>query len=239
MASPQYKRILLKLSGEALAGSKGFGVDPSITAAIAADLKPVVDAGVQVAVVIGGGNYFRGLSGASKGVSRTVGDTIGMLATVMNSLQVREAFRAAGIDAIVMNAIDIREAGEYYVPENAVRHLEAGRVVIIGAGTGNPFFTTDTAAALRAAETGCDVLLKATKVDGIYTADPVKDPSATKIVKLTHSEALSRGLEVMDSTAFSLCMDNSIPIIVFKLLETGNLNRVVTGEPVGSLVAKG
>ncbi len=239
MGAPVYKRILLKLSGEALAGTAGFGVDPAVTAAIAADVKSVVDAGVQVAVVIGGGNYFRGLTGASKGVSRTVGDTIGMLATVMNSLQVREAFRAAGIDAIVMNAIDIREAGEYYVPETAVCHLEQGRVVIIGAGTGNPFFTTDTAAALRAAETGCDVLLKATKVDGIYTADPVKDPSAVKLPQLTHSEALSRGLQVMDTTAFSLCMDNAIPIIVFKLLESGNLARVVAGEPVGSLVAKG
>ena len=234
-----YKRVLLKLSGEALAGGKGYGVDSAVTSQIAAEIKEIHDAGVQIAIVIGGGNIFRGVAGAADGTSRTAADNVGMLATMMNSLLVKEALIKVGIDARVLSAVSMEKIAEYYIADRAINHLENGRVVIIGGGTGNPYFTTDTAAALRCAETKCDVLFKATKVDGIYDSDPVKNPDAIKLPTLTHQEALSRNIKVMDSTAFSMCMDNNITINVFKLLEPGMLKASVEGKDVGSIVTKG
>ena len=239
MSTPVYKRVLLKLSGEALAGDQGYGVDPSVVASIAEDIKAIHNAGVQVGIVIGGGNIFRGVAGATQGVDRTAGDMVGMLATLMNSLLVKESLTKVGLDTRVLSAFKVEKAAEFFIRDRAVNHLEEGRVVIIAGGTGNPYFTTDTAAALRCAELDCDILMKATKVDGVYNKDPMKYSDAVKLTHLTHADALSQDLKVMDSTAFSLCMDNDIPILVFKLLEKGNLLRAVSGEAIGSTVTKG
>jgi uridylate kinase len=236
---PYYKRILLKISGEALAGSKGYGIDPAVARQIALEIKTVYDAGVQIVMVIGGGNIFRGVAGTSAGIDRNVGDTVGMLATIINSLLFRESLLAAGVKCRVLSAISVDKAADLYTAQRAIAHLNKGRVVIVAAGTGNPFFTTDTAAALRCAETRCDVLIKATKVDGIYDCDPATNPNAVKLDMLTHSEALARNIRVMDITAFSLCMENAIPILVFKLLESGNLRKCIEGHTVGSIVKKG
>ncbi|MCM2266038.1 MAG: UMP kinase [Desulfuromonadales bacterium] len=234
--TPVYKRILLKLSGEALAGQLGYGIDPDVIIGIAAEIREVVDLGVQVALVIGGGNIFRGLAASSAGMDRASADYMGMLATVMNSVAMQDALEKQGVVTRVQSAIEMQAIAEPYIRRRAVRHLEKGRVVIFGAGTGNPFFTTDTAASLRAAEIGAEVILKATKVDGIYTADPAKDPNAVRYETLTYLDVLKNGLQVMDSTATSLCMDNNLPIIVFDLTRHGNIRRVVCGDSIGTLV---
>ena len=233
---PAYRRVLLKLSGEALAGTAGFGIDPPTLDRIAREVKAVHDLGVQVAIVIGGGNIFRGMAGAAAGMDRASADYMGMLATVMNSLAIQDAVEHLGIETRVISAISMRQIAEPYIRRRAVRHLEMGRVVIFGAGTGNPYFTTDTAAALRANEMNCDVILKATKVDGVYNADPAKDPTAVLLPELTHLDALSRQLKVMDATALSLCMDTGLPICVFNLGREGNIVRVIEGEDVGTRV---
>jgi uridylate kinase len=238
-AKPVYHRVLLKLSGEALAGSRGQGIDAALCAQVAAEIKEVHDAGVQFGIVIGGGNIFRGVSTAANGMSRTSADAIGMLATVINSLAMKEYLIAAGVPAAVMCANAIDKVAEPFTAERAVAQLQAGRVVIIAGGTGNPFFTTDTAAALRCAEIGAEVILKATKVDGVYDSDPEKNPGAKRFDRITHQEALQRNLRVMDATAFSFCMENSLPIIVFKLLQQGNLRKCIEGKPVGTIVTKG
>jgi uridylate kinase len=235
----KFKRILLKLSGEALAGEIGFGVSPDIVLSVAQDIKQAKAAGAQVAVVIGGGNIFRGMSGAANGFPRTAGDNIGMLATLINSIMLAETLKKIGEDARVMNAFPADKVAEYFTAENAIRHLEKGRIVIISGGTGNPFFTTDTAAALRCAELACDVLFKATKVDGIYDKDPMKFGDAVKFDEITHSEALAKQLQVMDTAAFALCLENDIDILVFELLKKGNILRAVNGEKVGTIVKKG
>ena len=232
----KYKRVLLKLSGEALQGSKSYGIDPEFLRRLAQEIKKVVDLGVEVAIVIGGGNIFRGVSGATQGMDRATADYMGMLATVMNALALQDALEKEGLQTRVLTAIEMREIAEPYIRRRAIRHLEKGRVVIFGAGTGNPFFTTDTAAALRAAEINADVLLKATKVDGIYTTDPEKDKNAKKLDKLSYKEVITNGIKVMDSAAVSLCMENRIPIVVFDVRKPGNLERVVKGESIGSLV---
>jgi uridylate kinase len=232
----KYKRILLKLSGEALQGTKPYGIDPEFLRRLAHEIKNVVNLGVEVAIVIGGGNIFRGVSGATQGMDRATADYMGMLATVINALALQDALEKEGLQTRVLSAIEMREIAEPYIRRRAIRHLEKGRVVIFGAGTGNPFFTTDTAAALRAAEINADVLLKATKVDGIYTADPFKDENAKKLDKLSYRDVITNGIKVMDSAAVSLCMENSIPIVVFDVRKPGNLERVVKGETVGSLV---
>jgi uridylate kinase len=234
--TPVYKRILLKISGEALAGAAGYGIDPAVAAAIAAEIKEVHASGVQVGVVLGGGNIFRGVAGVAQGVDRTTGDIVGMLATVINSLLFKETLASAGLEARVLSAIKVEKAAEFFIAQRAIEHLESGRVVIMAGGTGNPYFTTDTAAALRCAETKAEVLFKATKVDGIYTDDPAKNPLAVKIPSLTHEEALAKNLRIMDATAFSLCMENNIPIVVFKLSQAGNLRKCVEGRSVGSIV---
>ena len=235
-SKPKYERILLKLSGEALAGQQGYGIDPEVISAIAAEIKDVVDLGVQVALVIGGGNIFRGLSAASRGMDRASADYMGMLATVMNSLAMQDALETIGVKTRVQSAIEMQEIAEPYIRRRAVRHLEKGRVVIFGAGTGNPYFTTDTAASLRAMEINADVILKATKVDGVYSADPNKDKNAVKYDTLTYIEVLQQNLQVMDATATSLCMDNSLPIIIFDLTSPGNIEKVVRGAEIGTLV---
>jgi uridylate kinase len=234
--TPVYKRILLKLSGEALAGRQGYGIDPDVICGIAAEVREVVELGVQVALVIGGGNIFRGIAASSAGMDRASADYMGMLATVMNSVAMQDALEKQGVVTRVQSAIEMQAIAEPYIRRRAVRHLEKGRVVIFGAGTGNPFFTTDTAASLRAAEIGAEVILKATKVDGVYTADPAKDPTAVRYETLTYLEVLKRGLQVMDSTATSLCMDNNLPIVVFDLNRRGNIRKVVCGEAIGTLV---
>lgn len=236
---PYYKRILLKISGEALSGERGFGIDNEVIKQVVSEIKPVYDAGVEIAMVIGGGNILRGVEAAAKGLNRTASDTVGMLATIINSLLFKEALLGAGIEARVLSAIKVEKAAEFYIPQRAINHMNKRRVVIIAGGTGNPYFTTDTAAALRCVETQCDVLLKATKVDGIYDSDPVKNPDAVKLNTITHSEALKRDLRIMDATAFSLCMENNVPIIVFKLLESGNLRKCIEGHQIGSIVNKG
>ena len=236
-APPAYRRILLKLSGEALAGGRGFGIDTEIVVRIAGELRDVVSRGVQVAVVIGGGNIFRGIAASASGMDRSTGDYMGMLATVINALAFQDAVEKVGVQTRVLSAIEMRAVAEPYIRRRAIRHLEKGRVVVFAAGTGNPFFTTDTAGALRAAEIGAEVILKATKVDGIYTADPQKDPTATKLDRVSYIEALNRGLQVMDTTAISLCMDNKLPIVVFDLGVSGNILRIVNGESVGSVVS--
>jgi uridylate kinase len=236
MAEPYYKRVLLKLSGEALGGEQGYGIDPNTITTIAREVKRVVELGVQLSIVIGGGNIFRGLAASSKGMDRASADYMGMLATMINSLALQDALEKVGVDTRVQSAIAMAEVAEPYIRRRAIRHLEKGRVVIFGAGTGNPYFTTDTAASLRAMEIGADVILKGTKVDGVYSADPKKDPSATKFETLDYLEVLRKGLQVMDATAISLCMDNSLPIIVFDVTTDGNVVRVVCGERIGTLV---
>jgi len=231
----KYKRIL-KLSGEALQGNKNYGIDPEFLRRLAKEIKQVVELGTEVAIVIGGGNIFRGVSGATQGMDRATADYMGMLATVINALALQDALEKEGLNTRVLTAIEMKEIAEPYIRRRAIRHLEKGRVVIFAAGTGNPFFTTDTAAALRAAEINADVLLKATKVDGIYTADPLKDKNAKKLDKLSYKEVITNGIKVMDSAAVSLCMENNIPIVVFDVRKPGNLERVVKGESVGSLV---
>jgi uridylate kinase len=233
---PSYKRIMLKLSGEALAGQQGYGIDPDIIMGIAQEIRGVVDLGVQLSIVIGGGNIFRGLAASSAGMDRASADYMGMLATVMNSLALQDALEKAGVITRVQSAIEMQAIAEPYIRRRAVRHLEKGRVVIFGAGTGNPFFTTDTAASLRAIEIGAEIILKATKVDGVYNADPAKDKNAVKYDQLSYLDVLKQGLEVMDSTATSLCMDNNLPIIVFDLTTSGNIQRVVCGDQIGTVV---
>ncbi len=233
---PKYGRILLKLSGEALAGKQGYGIDPEIIADIASEIREVVALGVQVALVIGGGNIFRGVAAASRGMDRASADYMGMLATVMNSLALQDSLEQLEVVTRVQSAIEMREVAEPYIRRRAVRHLEKGRVVIFAAGTGNPYFTTDTAASLRAMEIGAEVILKATKVDGVYSADPAKDKTAVKLPRLTYLDVLKKGLQVMDATATSLCMDNNLPIVVFNLTARGNIQKVVLGEDIGTIV---
>jgi uridylate kinase len=233
---PRYRRVLLKLSGEALMGSRPFGLEFEVIRAIAEQVKEVHALGVQVAMVIGGGNIYRGLAGSSSGIDRVTGDYMGMLATVINSLAVQDALERLGVHTRVLTAIEIHQVAEPYIRRRAMRHLEKGRVVIIAAGTGNPYFTTDSAAALRAMEVKAEVILKATQVDGIYSADPKKEPKAKKFEQITYLEVLEKGLKVMDATAISLCMDNSVPIIVFNLGARGNIMRAVMGEKIGSIV---
>ncbi len=235
-AQPAYHKILLKLSGEALAGENGYGIDPEIITTIASEIHDVVALGVQLSVVIGGGNIFRGLAASSAGMDRASADYMGMLATVMNSLALQDALESAGVKTRVQSAIEMREIAEPYIRRRAVRHLEKGRVVIFAAGTGNPYFTTDTAASLRAMEIGAEVILKATKVDGVYTADPAKDATAVKYESLSYLDVLQNGLQIMDATATSLCMDNDLPIIVFNLTQPGNILKVVMGESIGTIV---
>jgi uridylate kinase len=226
----------LKLSGEALAGAQGYGIDPDTLTTIAREIKEVVDLGVQLALVIGGGNIFRGLAASSKGMDRASADYMGMLATVINSLAMQDALEKVGVLTRVQSAIAMSEVAEPYIRRRAMRHLEKGRVVIFGAGTGNPYFTTDTAASLRAMEIGADVILKGTKVDGVYTADPKKDSDAVKFEQLTYIDVLRKGLQVMDATATSLCMDNNLPIVVFDITTPGNVKRLVMGDKIGTIV---
>ncbi len=231
-----YKRILLKLSGEALMGDRQYGIDPDRLAEYAQEIKTVVEQGVEVAIVIGGGNIFRGVAGASKGMDRVQGDHMGMLATVINGLALQGSLEDAGIQTRLQSAIQINEVAEPFIRRRAIRHLEKGRVVIFGGGTGNPYFTTDSAAVLRAIEIHADVILKGTRVDGIYTADPEKDKEATKFDFITFDDVISKGLKVMDTTAFTLSQENELPIIVFDMNNKGNLLKVVTGENIGTKV---
>jgi uridylate kinase len=233
---PKYKRILLKLSGEALMGDKSFGMDPAIIEQYARDIKGITELGVQVAVVIGGGNIYRGMNEKDTGIERAHGDYMGMLATVINGMAMQAMLEKVNVYTRLQSAIKMEQIAEPYIRRRAIRHLEKGRVVIFGAGTGNPYFTTDTAGSLRAIEIQADVILKGTRVDGIYTADPEKDKTATKYNKITFQECISKNLKVMDMTAFTLCMENKLPIIVFDMNKPGNLHRVVTGEKVGTLV---
>jgi uridylate kinase len=236
VSEPSYKRVLLKLSGEALMGEKQYGIDPAITTQIAKDVQEIQGLGVETAIVIGGGNIFRGVAGTARGMDRATGDYMGMLATVINALALQDALEQFGVNTRVMSAIEMRAVAEPFIRRRAIRHLEKGRAVIFAAGTGNPYFTTDTAAALRAMEIRASVIMKATKVDGIYTADPMKDPSATRYDTISYLQVLEQRLKVMDATAISLCMDNQLPILVFNLRTPGNLRRAVLGEPVGSVV---
>ena len=232
----RYKRVLLKLSGEALAGDLGYGIDPKVVDSLADEIADVVHDGVQLAIVVGGGNIFRGVSGAAEGMDRSQADYIGMLATVMNALALQDSFDRHGVISRVQSAINMQEVSEPYIRRRAIRHLEKGRVVILAAGTGNPYFTTDTTAALRACELDVDVLMKATKVDGVYDSDPVKNSDAKRYDRISYMEVLSQGLNVMDSTATSLCMDNKVPMIVFDLTVQGNIARALKGEDVGTTV---
>jgi uridylate kinase len=236
MKKPRYKRILLKISGEILTGEKDYGIDPVVIGQISQEIKEVVSLGVEIAIVIGGGNIFRGVAASSKGMDRATADYMGMLATVLNGLALQDALEKIDVHTRVQTAIEMREIAEPYIRRRAMRHLEKGRVVIFAAGTGNPFFTTDTTASLRATEIGAEVILKATKVDGIYDADPLLHEGAHKYEKLTYLDVLKKQLKVMDATAISLCMDQHIPIIVFSLKERGNIQRVVLGEKVGTEV---
>ena len=236
MESPFYKKILLKLSGEALMGDQEFGISPDVIASYAKQIKEIVDLGVEVSIVIGGGNIFRGISGAAQGVDRVTGDHMGMLATVINSLALQNSIEKLGVPTRVQTAIEMPKIAEPFIKRRAQRHLEKGRVVIFGAGTGNPYFTTDTAAALRAIEMETDVVIKATKVDGIYDKDPVKFADAKKYEKVTYNEVLAKDLKVMDATAISLCRENKLPIIVFNSLVEGNLKKVIMGENIGTTV---
>jgi uridylate kinase len=235
-AAPAHKRILLKLSGEALMGDDAFGINRNTIVRMVQEVVDVTRLGVQVAVVIGGGNIFRGVAGGAEGMDRATADYMGMLATVMNSLALADAMNKQGVTARVMSAIDIQQVVEPYVRPKALQYLEEGKVVVFAAGTGNPFFTTDTAAALRGAEIGAEIMLKATKVDGVYTADPKKDPAATRYTSLTFDEAIARNLQVLDATAFALCRDQNLPIKVFSIFKPGALKRVVMGEDEGTLV---
>ena len=233
---PSYRRVLLKLSGEALMGDAPFGIDPAVTTQVAKEIAEVRADGVEVSIVIGGGNLFRGLAASAKGMDRATADYMGMLATVINALALQDACEHVGVPTRVLTAIEMRQVAEPFIRRRAVRHLEKGRVVVFAAGTGNPYFTTDTAAALRAMEMRADVILKGTKVDGIYTADPMVDETATKYDTISYLQVLERRLKVMDATAISLCMDNKLPIVVFNLRKAGNLRRVIMGEPVGTVV---
>ena len=232
----KYKRILLKLSGEALMGQKQFGIDNDRLKQYAEEIKSVVDAGLEVAIVIGGGNIFRGVQAEEGGMERTQGDYMGMLATVINSMALQSALESAGVDTRLQSAIELKQIAEPFIRRRAVRHLEKGRVVIFGGGTGNPFFTTDSAASLRAIEIDADVILKGTRVDGIYTADPEKDPTAQRFETITFDEVYEKGLKVMDMTAITLCNENKLPIVVFDMNKEGNLHRLISGEDVGTLV---
>ncbi|MEJ5363489.1 MAG: UMP kinase [Desulfosoma sp.] len=238
-AQPIYRRVLLKLSGEALMGDGTYGIEPRVMEEIAEEIAQVHRMGVQMALVIGGGNIFRGVSAASQGMDRATADYVGMLATVMNALALQQALEKRGVATRVQSAIDMKEVAEPFIRRRAIRHLEKGRIVIFAAGTGLPFFTTDTAAALRAVEIGAAVLLKATKVDGVYDADPVKVPGARKYERVTFDEVLQKDLKVMDATAISMARDHNLPVIVFNLRKSGNITKVVTGEPVGTLVEGG
>ena len=234
--NPHYNRILLKLSGEALMGEQSYGIDPAVATRIAQDIAEIQALGVQTGVVIGGGNIFRGLAASARGMDRSTGDYMGMLATVINALALQDALEHAGVPTRVLTAIEMRAVAEPFIRRRAIRHLEKGRVVVFAAGTGNPYFTTDTAAALRAMEMKAEVILKATKVDGIYSADPVKHPDATRYEKISYLQVLQQRLQVMDATAISLCMDNKLPILVFNLKTPGNIKRVVMGDAVGTIV---
>lgn len=234
--APRYRRILLKLGGEALVGIQGHGIDPDRVAAVARQVSRVREHRVEMAVVIGGGNIFRGVSGGERGIDRTQGDYMGMLATVINALALQDSLEKIGVPTRVQSAITMAQVAEPYIRRRAVRHLEKGRVIILAAGTGNPYFTTDTTAALRGVELNAEVILKATKVDGIYSADPMVDPGAERYRTLSYMEVLNRGLHVMDSTAITMCMDNNLPIIVFDLFQEGNIEKVVLGEEIGTLV---
>ncbi|NLC06600.1 MAG: UMP kinase [Syntrophomonadaceae bacterium] len=236
MAEPKYKRIVLKLSGEALAGEQGFGIEQDTVNSIAREIKEVHDAGVEVAIVVGGGNIWRGVAGSAKGMDRATADYMGMLATVINSLSLQDAMEKLNVVTRVLSAIELRQIAEPYIRRRAIRHLEKGRVVIFAGGTGSPYFSTDTTAALRAAEIEADVILMAKKVDGVYDSDPVKNPEAILYRDLSYIDVLNQRLGVMDSTATSLCMDNQIPIIVFNLNEKGNILKVVQGKEVGTYV---
>jgi uridylate kinase len=237
MAKTKYKRVLLKLSGEAFMGSKNYGIDHMVISSIASELKEVACYGVQVAVVIGGGNIFRGLEASAEGMERASADYMGMLATVLNALALQHALERIGVATRVQSAIELQELAEPYIRRKAVRHLEKGRVVIFAGGTGNPYFTTDTAAALRAMEIGAEVIFKATKVDGVYSRDPMKDRKAKKFPAIKYIDVLKKGLHVMDSTAISLCMDNKLPIIVFSLREKGNIKKILEGKKIGTLIS--
>ena len=236
LSTYKYQRVLLKLSGEALMGNQAFGIDPKVPQRLAEEIKPVWEDGVQVAVVVGGGNIFRGIQGAAAGMDRAQGDNMGMLATVINALSLQDCFERNGMDCRVMSAIEMHQVCETYIRRRAIRHLEKGRIVIFAAGTGNPYFTTDTAAALRACEIGAEVLMKATKVDGIYDADPVTHPEATKFDTITYKGVLARDLKVMDATATALCHDNKMPIMVFDMGQDGVFMSALTGENVGTTV---
>ncbi|MEE8219281.1 MAG: UMP kinase [bacterium] len=236
MGTPKYKRILLKLSGEAMAGEDGAGIDPKQAEVIAREVKEVQSLGIEVAVVIGGGNIFRGMAAEAAGMERVTADYMGMLATVINALALQDALESMEVVTRVQTAIEMRELAEPFIRRRAIRHLEKERIVIFAGGTGNPYFTTDTAASLRAIEIGAEVILKATKVDGVYSADPLVDASAEKFDEISFIDCLQRGLKVMDATALSLCMDNNVPILVFDLWTPGNVRRAVMGEPVGTIV---
>src|SRR5215216_207978 len=236
-SNPIYKRVLLKLSGEALMGDQQFGVDPVVATRIAHEIGAIQALGVETAIVIGGGNIFRGLAASTRGMDRATADYMGMLATVINALALQDALEQQNVLTRVVTAIEMRAVAEPFIRRRAIRHLEKGRVVIFAAGTGNPYFTTDTAAALRAMEIKAEVILKGTKVDGIYTADPMLDPQATKYTAISYLQVLEQGLKVMDATAISLCMDNRLPIVVFNLRKEGNIRKVVTGAPIGTTVS--
>ena len=237
MSDYKYKRVLLKLSGEALQGEQGYGIDPKVITEIAGQIKEIVDGGIELAITVGGGNIFRGLAGAAEGMDRAQADYIGMLATVMNALALQEGLERTGVDTRVQSAINMQEVAEPYIRRRAEHHLEKGRVVIFAGGTGNPYFTTDTTAALRACEIGAEAILKATQVDGVYDSDPRTNPDAQKFDEISYLDVLAKELNVMDSTATSLCKDNNIPIIVFNLHKQGNIDRVLRGEHVGTIVS--
>ena len=232
----KYKRVLLKLSGEALQGDTGYGIDPKVVEELACQIKDIVDDGIELAITVGGGNIFRGLAGSAEGMDRAQADYIGMLATCMNALALQDAFERHGIPTRVMSAIEMRQVSEPYIRRRAIHHLEKGFVVIFAAGTGNPYFTTDTTAALRACEINAECVIKATKVDGIYDSDPMKNPDAKRYDTITYMEVLNQGLNVMDSTATSLCMDNNLPILVFDLMVPGNIERILKGDNIGTTV---
>ena len=232
----KYKRVLLKLSGEALMGDTGYGIDPKVVEELAVQIKEIVDDGIELAITVGGGNIFRGMAGSAEGMDRSQADYIGMLATCMNALALQDAFERHDIQTRVMSAIEMRQVSEPYIRRRAIRHLEKGRVVIFAAGTGNPYFTTDTTAALRACEIDAECLMKATKVDGVYDSDPKKNPGAKRFDEISYLEVLSRELHVMDSTATSLCMDNHLPMLVFDLTVPGNIARVLKGEKIGTTI---
>ena len=236
MKKPVYKRILLKLSGEALQGRQKYGLDPKVVNSIADEIRDVRELNIEIAIVVGGGNIFRGVVASANGMEQSIADYMGMLATGINALALQGALEKMGVDTRVQTAIEMRDLAEPYIRRRAIRHLEKGRVVILAGGTGNPYFTTDTAAALRATEIGAEVILKATKVDGVYSSDPILNPKAKKFHRLSYIEVIKRKLKVMDSTAISLCMDNSLPIIVFNLKRKGNIKRAVSGEPIGTLI---